>query len=259
MAPDLLLRLRKLLNAFRSRPLLRALMLGTGAAVEHAPVLDWTGAATIIDVGANRGQFALMASERRPGARILAFEPLAGPAVAFARLFAGNPRVSLHEVALGAERGHLPMTITEQDDSSSLLPVGQLQAELFASRPTASTIVPVRSLDEVLAGEDLAAPVLLKVDVQGYELHVLRGAIASLRHVDFVYVELSFLPLYTSQPLAHDVIAFLSQQGFALRGVFNQGWSPRHGAIQADFLFASGAKPGPGKPSEDAAREIADG
>jgi FkbM family methyltransferase len=238
MVADLPLRLGKLFYGLRSVRLMRGLLMGTGASVEHERVLDWTAPNTVIDIGANRGQFSLIARARRPGARIVAFEPLAAPATAFAKLFSGDGQVDLRRVALGDTRRRLTMTVTREDDSSSLLPLGALQVELFSSRAKTTVATEVLPLDEAITGEPMTAPVLLKIDVQGYEMQVLSGATASLARVDSVYVELSFVSLYDGQALAPEVIQFLGEQGFVLSGVFNQRWSPTYGAVQGDFLFS---------------------
>ena len=80
-------------------------------------------------------------------------------------------------------------------------------------------------------------PVMLKIDVQGAELAVLRG-IANLDRIDFVYVELSFVELYEGQPLYADVQRELTARGFALRGAFNQAFTDHFGPTQLDCLFA---------------------
>ncbi len=81
-------------------------------------------------------------------------------------------------------------------------------------------------------------PVLFKIDVQGGELAVLNGALPLFDRLDAIYCELSFVELYQNQPKASNVIAFLSHNGFTLRGVFNISFTKRFGPTQGDFLFA---------------------
>ena len=83
-------------------PLYRAgLRVGVGAAIEHRAALAHLPIATAIDIGANKGQFSLFMARSFPAAQITAFEPLPGPADLFRRLFAGNPRITLHQAAIG--------------------------------------------------------------------------------------------------------------------------------------------------------------
>jgi hypothetical protein len=95
--------------------------------------------------------------------------------------------------------------------------------------------VEVRALDDV-ADPAWPSPWLLKIDVQGFELEVLRGGVATLPRVAEVYVECSFFELYEGQALADEVIAFLLASGLRLAGVFNLV-RHRNEAIQADLLF----------------------
>jgi hypothetical protein len=97
--------------------------------------------------------------------------------------------------------------------------------------------VQVRPLEKVIDLEGLPHPVMLKIDVQGAELDVLRG-ISGFDYVDFIYVELSFVELYDGQALFEDVRSYLVERGFKLRGVFNQVYTEQYGPTQADCLFA---------------------
>ncbi|GAH45484.1 unnamed protein product [marine sediment metagenome] len=78
-------------------------MFGVGAAVEHEILLRNLDLSTIIDVGSNRGQFALVARYLFPDAEIICFEPLAGPVGIFQRVFAKEDNIYLHNVAIGLE------------------------------------------------------------------------------------------------------------------------------------------------------------
>jgi hypothetical protein len=77
------------------------------------------------------------------------------------------------------------------------------------------------------------------MDVQGYEGHVLRGCEDLLDLFSYVYVECSFVELYSGQTLAHEVIAWLHERGFALRGIYNLYYDSDGCAVQADFFFAA--------------------
>jgi len=210
-----------------------------GAGVEHERVLSGLDCRTVVDIGANRGQFALVARRRLPQARILSFEPLPAAAATFRAVFAGDDRVTLHEVAIGPAPGNATIHISRRDDSSSLLPITSAQVALFpGTAEVATDIVRVAPLREFIPAAKIEAPALLKVDVQGYELQALRGCEDLLSRFAYVYVECSFVELYASQALADEVIAWLRERGFRLRGVHNVDYDRDGRAIQADFLFA---------------------
>lgn len=208
------------------------------AAVEHIGYLRGNSFQTILDAGANKGQFALATRHCHPQAQIWAFEPLAEEAACFGAVFADDTRVILEPFALGSASGEAEIHVSARADSSSLLPIGELQDSFFpGTREAGTRTIEVRRLDEVVSADDLVGSSLLKIDVQGFELELLRGAESLLSHIDAIYVECSFVELYTGQALAADVIAFLSERGFRLEGIYNPSYDADGRAIQADFAF----------------------
>lgn len=220
---------------------LRALRRGVAPSLEHQRVLGLIEPRLVVDIGANRGQFALAVRHAHPTATILSFEPLPGPAASYRKVFAGDERVKLVESAVGPEAGAAPMHVSGRDDSSSLLPIAAMQDELFPGTAEAAVCsIHVTRLAEHLVDESINAPALLKLDVQGFELEALRGCEDLLRRFAWVYVECSFVELYVGQAFAGAIIAWLRERGFKLRGVYNMTYGPDGAAVQADFLFASG-------------------
>ncbi len=217
----------------------RALAHGVAPTTEHGPALVGREFGTVIDVGANKGQFAVFARRRWPNARLLCFEPLPGPRARLTRLMDGAAEVL--DCALGETEGEAIMHVAERQDSSSLLPIGRRQKAIFRTEEAATQPVPVRRLDAVLAGRALDAPVLLKIDVQGFERQVLAGAEGVLDRIDAIYVEASYVELYEGQALADDVLAFLAGHGFALDGRHNAAIGPDGKCVQADFLLTRAA------------------
>ena len=98
-------------------------------------------------------------------------------------MFLGHAGIELHEVALGEVKRTAQFHVSRRADSSSLLPIGELQSRLFPGTEERGTInVEVVPLDSLEAHWRSASRALLKLDVQGYELNVLRGARQALRH-----------------------------------------------------------------------------
>ncbi len=131
--------------------------------------------------------------------------------------------------------------MSERDDSSSLLPIGKSQSELFphtGEREVRET--PVRPLHEAIGTKELSSPALLKIDVQGFELEVLKGCCSMLDCFVWAYVECSFIELYVGQARADEVIAWLRERGFVLTGVYNMAYDESGRAIHPDFLFNHG-------------------
>lgn len=206
------------------------------ASLEHLEAIRLCAANTLIDAGANKGQFSLAFRKIRPTARILAFEPLQSEADVYDRIFGDDFRTTLTRVALGANSGTARFHVADRADSSSLLEPGSGQARAFGVFEAGETSVEVKRLDECVNMAHLDHPILLKVDVQGAELFVFDGC-ASLSEVDFIYVELSFVELYDRQPLFQEVCEYLTDRGFALAGIFNQVSTAEFGPTQVDVLF----------------------
>jgi FkbM family methyltransferase len=234
----LLTRIDKLLAALRSRRMLNALLRhGVLASGEHRRIFK-REFKTIVDIGANKGQFTLAARVWAPQAQVFAFEPLGSATAKFREVFAGDPGVNLYEAAIGPEETEATLHVSGADDSSSLLPISDLQEAIYpGTGEVANETVKVGRLQEFLAIEAICPPALLKIDVQGYELEVLKGCSELFPQFEIILVECSFVELYEGQAFAHEIIRYLGNQDFILSSVYNLEYS-RHGqALQGDFVF----------------------
>ena len=232
--------IRKLKKAGRLArvPLWRdALKQGVAAAIEHRQIFTVEKVGTLIDGGANRGQFSLLIAGMYPQARIFAFEPLKAPQDIYRRIFKGNDRVTLYPCALGTEAGSATINVAQATDSSSLLDFGEVEEMFPSARFSHQETIPVERLDAVLTADDLQAPVLLKLDVQGFELEVLRGTGALLEQIDAVYVEASLSELYKGQCLFDDLYRFLLDAGFTLTRIGHITGVPANPGVQGVFVF----------------------
>jgi FkbM family methyltransferase len=240
-----LVQARKLMRLAVDSRFRRGIRFGVGASVEHLDMIRGREIATLVDIGANVGQFSLLVSGLSPNVRIEAFEPLAGPAEVFRKLFAGNPLVTLHRVAIGSEQKESAMNVSRREDSSSLLGITSIQTATFpGTEKVGVEMVRITTLDSELDANSIVAPAFLKLDVQGYELEALRGCASMLHLFDLVYAELSFVELYAGQALANDVIGFLASHGFDICGVYNTQFDSLGRSIQCDCLFRHGAVDG---------------
>jgi FkbM family methyltransferase len=220
--------------------LFSALIKGAAAGTEHRTVLERLSFDFIVDVGANRGQFALISRKIFPEAVIHSFEPLDEPSQIFKKIFINDPNITLHACAIGKEKTTATIHVTKDDDSSSLLPVTQMQSTMFpGAAEKEKRRVPVQPLSWALGDIPIPLASLLKIDVQGFELEVLKGCEDILYKFSHLYIECSFIELYETQALAHDVIEFLSKQGFILTGIYNVYYDQMGLAVQGDFLFSN--------------------
>jgi FkbM family methyltransferase len=197
----------------------------------------------VFDVGANTGQYSVELRRRfRYRGRIVSFEPLSS---AHAQLLRAAATDALWEVAprvaLGQNVGSVALHVSGNSQSSSVL--AMLDAHSSAapeSRYIRDEVVPMTTLDIVARGyasDD--SRVLLKVDTQGYEAEVLRGAEQLLAKSSGVQMEMTLTPLYEGQMLMRDLWRILEDAGFelwSLSPVFVDRRSGRLLQIDATFF-----------------------
>lgn len=233
-------RARKFANTLtRPRQFSALMMHGVLAGNEHLGVLA-SNINLVVDIGANRGQFALAVRAKLPNARIVSFEPLPEPAATFRRVFDGDSMTELHECAVGNCHEHRLMNVSKRDDSSSLLTATAIQNAHYPGTEAVAMIeVEIAPLNHFLSPDSVFGPALLKIDVQGAEHETLLGCEALLSAFDYIYCECSFVPLYQGQHLASTVICWLDARGFDLIDVHTLDRAESGQALQADFLFRS--------------------
>jgi FkbM family methyltransferase len=195
----------------------------------------------VLDVGANKGQFASEIRHCGYAGRIVSIEPLSRAHRELMQSSTGDPMWEVYpRCALGERSGEVEINIAGNSESSSILPM--LESHRSAAPESAyegKEIVPIKTLDAV-AGQylkDARAP-FLKIDTQGFEWQVLDGARDILPHIKGILVELSLVPLYEGQHLWREVIDRLETEGFSLwvfKPVFSDGASGR--TLQVDGIF----------------------
>lgn len=199
-----------------------------------AGLLD--GPVVALDVGSRDGMRAAWRA-LKPHALLIGFDP--DPAEC-ARLneAAGDAAQERYEpVALGANDGEATLHLTRDPKSSSLYPPHPRALvrypELWRHEPRGTQTVLTTTIDTWARSADVAAIDALKVDVQGAELDVLRGARQMLASARVIESEVEFQELYEGQPLFTDVDRFLRERGFRLwrlREIHHCGLTPaRHG------------------------------
>ncbi|MBJ7354166.1 MAG: FkbM family methyltransferase [Thermoleophilaceae bacterium] len=205
-----------------------------------ATLIENTNPRAVIDVGANIGQFATWVRDAGFNGEIISFEPQIEEHKVLAGIAEPDADwVVAPRCALGASEGVAQLHLAGNSQSSSLLDMLELHS---ANAPTSvyvdSVETPVRRLDDVLAevGFD-PADALLKIDTQGFETEVLRGASATLPLVVAAHVELSLAPLYADQALTSEIFALLAAADLELSMVNDGFRTPDGQLLQIDGGF----------------------
>lgn len=196
--------------------------------------------ATIIDIGANVGDFAFTAHPLFPRAQFYSYEPLPDCYEQMLRNLQHLPRHQAFNYALGDQSGELTMQRSSQSPSSSFLTMADAHKAAFpSSTGNVPVTVKIERLDDIAPQLDIKHPLLIKMDVQGYEDQVLRGGEHTVRLAALLIIETSFRTLYEGQPLFADIYRMLTDWGFRYAGALDQLRDDNDGSIiQEDSLFA---------------------
>jgi FkbM family methyltransferase len=199
---------------------------------------------TILDVGAHHGETAVDLARKFPRAAIHSFEPC--PAT-FAELKANVgrfPNVTPVNLALGDQSGRQTLHVNQFSATNSLLAASAQIADpvtrdLLACREEVA--IAVTTLDAYCEAKGIAFVDLLKMDVQGFELHVLRGAerFLAAKKVLMIFTEASFEALYEGQAAFTELYARLAAQGFQLVDLYGHTRNARQGIRWCDLLFVN--------------------
>jgi FkbM family methyltransferase len=196
----------------------------------------------IIDVGANRGQFALLTRKLGYRGRIVSIEPGSEAFKVLESLAAADKDWLVLRMALGSKPGKVKLHVTFSDDLSSLLPPAACASVYF---PETSQVVRTEEVsmstlsllfDELVKG--IPDPcVFLKIDTQGYDFEVLKGAESVLPKISALQIEVAFVPIYDGVPPWHEVISWCESYGFGLYGLFPVLRDPNGHLIEADAIL----------------------
>jgi FkbM family methyltransferase len=206
----------------------------------RARLLRWRETELVVDVGANEGQYATRLRRAGFGGQIVSFEPGAEAFAALRRNAARDSAWTCHHVALGDRDGRTTLNVALDTEGSSLLQVEAREVRNSpGSRFVGSELVRLARLDSIWPELGLRQqPLYLKLDTQGSELSILRGASEVLLDAAFVEAELSLVTLYEGGARFDEVIAFLDDRGFDLISLEGIDEEPETGhMLQIDAIF----------------------
>jgi FkbM family methyltransferase len=184
----------------------------------------------IFDVGAYSGEFAKLCRSVWPLAKLTCFEVLPHRVAELRSWSVRDGNAVVVESLLGAE-GKSAVPFHEMETASSVLEEHSPQVEAVRSYP-------MQTIDEVVKLNEMVRPNFLKLDVQGYELEVLKGAARTLQHVSAVLVEVNLIDIHKDSPLLDELVAFMRDKGLVTYDICGLTRRPLDQALwQADFVF----------------------
>ena len=180
----------------------------------------------VLDIGANVGQYHdLLRNKVFYDGMIVSFEPVARHVETLRERSRDDHNWHIEGYALGSHDGTLPLNVMVSDQFSSFLEPNPEAVREFAdlNKPCHSETVNVRTLDVVL-------PVLqrqlgfhrpyLKIDTQGFDVEVLRGASQTLPSIKALQTEASVIGIYKGMPRYMETIRYLDERGFDITGLY---------------------------------------
>ncbi|MFR9166789.1 MAG: FkbM family methyltransferase [Dysgonomonas sp.] len=194
---------------------------------------------SIVDVGANVGQFGKKIRIFYPEAQLYSFEPIPFVYDELKHNFEGDSRFRGFNVGLGDESGKTHFYLNDFSDSSSMLKVGDLHKKNYPFTKHEQEIeVEVKRLDECIDANKIEKPYLLKLDVQGFEKQVIAGGMETVRNAAMIITEVSYKELYEGQELFDSLYEILKKEGFRYMGNMDQMNSTINGEpLQGDAIF----------------------
>ncbi len=200
--------------------------------------LESRGIDTVLDIGANVGQYAVGLRRSGYAGRIISCEPLSGAYGELARRATRDPAWLAVNAAVGREAGETDINVAANSYSSSIL--AMTQAHLDGAPDSVYVAVEHVELTtvEALVADYGIDPerTLLKIDTQGYEAEVLAGAGDLIGAFDGLQLELSFIELYAGQQLAEEALRTFRRHGYRMQNL-ETGFSDHTGRLlQCDVL-----------------------
>lgn len=189
--------------------------------------------ATVIDIGAARGDFAAACATVFPDARYALVEPLAEFAEVLHRLRARLPGAVLVQAAVTTRPGMAILNVHPDLFGSSLY--REVESAPVNGTPRE---VPVTTLDRMVLDFGLMPPFLIKIDVQGAELDALEGGTTTLEGTEFAILEASLFGFFAGGPQLADVVSYLKAKGLVAYDIVGLSHRPLDGALaQVDVAF----------------------
>ena len=233
----LLKKIYKLFKLSRSKLWRKGFLNGIAATIELENMIKSINPEPIVDIGSNKGQFILLIEQLFPNRIIHSFEPLLEVLEIQRKFFNYNKNIFFYNFALGNASSVKKFFITKRKDSSSFFKINENENKSKYYEIINENNIQIKTLDEVLINWEIKKPILMKIDVQGYELEVLKGSENMLKKIEYILVEVSENEMYKGQPLSNEIIKFLQDRNYQILKQNLSTAIDKTNFIQKDILF----------------------
>jgi FkbM family methyltransferase len=192
----------------------------------------------LCDIGANAGNWTYVLSQMNPALEhVVFFEPQSQYQEKLQSL--SLPRVTKVVYPCGLGEKAEKLLIKGGTASASFLDSEQQNKYFPASIAQDQEEVEIKILDEIYARHDLPIPDVIKLDVQGFELQVLKGSINLLKKSKYLVIELSFRQFYREQPYLWEMLKILEDNKYIMvsKGFEWRYQENRSEILQMDAIF----------------------
>lgn len=201
----------------------------------------------VIDVGAHYGEYGQLLRDIGFRGRIASFEPTAEAFRLLAVQASNDKNWLTFNLALGAETGELEINVTRNSVFNSFLRQTEFSHARFPEETdvTATERVKVEIVDNVLGDcvSGLAEPrIYLKLDTQGYDLEVIKGANEAIRQIIALQSEVSVQSLYVGMPSMIEALSAFRDLGFVVTGLYPVTRNPDLSVIEFDCVLCRAAQ-----------------
>ena len=230
-------KLIKLLKLLKNKKTRVGLVNNIAANIELEDLVKNLEFNTVLDIGSNKGQFILLVEKLFENDKFFySFEPINEVLKKQKKFFSSKKNIIFFNFALGKESETKIFNITKRIDSSSFLEINDLVKNTdYLIKEKRS--IEIRALDKIIKGENLIKPILIKIDVQGYEFEVLKGAGNILRQTKYIIIEVSENEIYKGQSLTNEIINYLENFNFSSTNETEFYQIPGTKFKQKDILF----------------------
>ena len=229
-------KINKIIKLIKNKTWRKGIIQNIAANVELESLIKNLKFKTVFDIGSNKGQFILLIEGLFKGCKIYSLEPINELILKQKIFFKTNKNITFLNYGVGSCNANKTLFITNRKDSSSFLKV-KLPKKNKDYKIIEKRTIKIKTLDNLFINTKVEKPALVKIDVQGYELEVLKGGKGFLKQINFIIIEVSNNQLYLNQPLELEIEKFLINLNFIKvnenKGTLINGYN----VSQKDILF----------------------